>query len=118
MSGSGGGGGYDYQADAFALIASYALAEQPFQMTRSGPTELVIRIRRGGDVNCGQAKPCSSSFAAEASMHPKVYLDLYNVCFSNPGKSTSLLHPVQVGMRRRAWPISQRVRVLTSNTSS
>ncbi|MDQ1728887.1 MAG: hypothetical protein QOD33_1012 [Pyrinomonadaceae bacterium] len=29
MSGSGGGGGYDYQADAFALIASYALAEQP-----------------------------------------------------------------------------------------
>lgn len=43
-------------------------------------------IRRGGDVNCGQAKPCSSSIAAEASMYPKVYLDLYNVCFSNPGK--------------------------------
>jgi len=43
-------------------------------------------IRRGGDVNCGQTKPCSSSFAAEASMYPKVYLDLYNVCFSNPGK--------------------------------
>ncbi|HEX8145870.1 MAG TPA: M23 family metallopeptidase [Pyrinomonadaceae bacterium] len=43
-------------------------------------------IRRGGDVNCGQARPCSSSIAAEAGMYPKVYLDLYNVCFSNPGK--------------------------------
>jgi hypothetical protein len=29
MSGSGGGGGYDYQADAFASVASYALAKQP-----------------------------------------------------------------------------------------
>lgn len=43
-------------------------------------------IRRGGDVNCGQTKACSSSIAVEASMYPKVYLDLYNVCFSNPGK--------------------------------
>lgn len=43
-------------------------------------------IRRGGDVNCGQSRPCSSSIAAEASMYPKVYLDLYNVCFSNPGR--------------------------------
>ena len=43
-------------------------------------------VRRGGDVNCGLAKPCSSSISAEASMYPKVYLDLYNVCFSNPGK--------------------------------
>lgn len=43
-------------------------------------------ISRGGDTNCGQACPCSSRIAAEASMYPKVYLDLYNVCFSNPGK--------------------------------
>ena len=43
-------------------------------------------IRRGGDTNCGRSKACSSSIAVEASMYPKVYLDLYNVCFSNPGK--------------------------------
>ncbi|MDQ3803561.1 MAG: M23 family metallopeptidase, partial [Acidobacteriota bacterium] len=43
-------------------------------------------IRRGGDVNCGQARACSSSISAEASMYPKVYLDLHNVCFGNPGK--------------------------------
>jgi hypothetical protein len=29
-------------------------------------------IRRGGDLNCGQTKPCSSSIAAEASMYLNV----------------------------------------------
>lgn len=43
-------------------------------------------ISRGFDTNCGQTRPCSSRIAAEASMYPKVYLDLYNVCFNNPGK--------------------------------
>ena len=44
-------------------------------------------IRRGGgEVGCGMAKPCSTSIAAEASLYPDVYLDMHNVCFSNPGK--------------------------------
>ncbi|HET6975298.1 MAG TPA: M23 family metallopeptidase [Pyrinomonadaceae bacterium] len=43
-------------------------------------------ISRGSDTNCGQPRPCSSRIAAEANMYPKVYLDLYNVCFNNPGK--------------------------------
>lgn len=43
-------------------------------------------ISRGTDTNCGQTHPCSSRIAAEAAMYPKVYLDLYNVCFNNPGK--------------------------------
>lgn len=43
-------------------------------------------ISRGSDTNCGQTRPCSSRIAAEASMYPRVYLDLHNVCFSNPGK--------------------------------
>ncbi len=43
-------------------------------------------ISRGTDTNCGQARPCSSRIAAEANLYPKVYLDLYNVCFNNPGK--------------------------------
>jgi Membrane proteins related to metalloendopeptidases len=43
-------------------------------------------ISRGSDTNCGQTRPCSSRIAVEANMYPKVYLDLYNVCFNNPGK--------------------------------
>lgn len=44
-------------------------------------------IRRGSDlVGCGMTKPCSTSIAAEASLYPDVYLDMHNVCFSNPGK--------------------------------
>lgn len=43
-------------------------------------------ISRGADTNCGQARPCSSRIAAEASLYPRVYLDIYNVCYSNPGK--------------------------------
>jgi hypothetical protein len=29
---------------------------------------------------------CAEERAAEASMYPKIYLDLDNICFSNPGK--------------------------------
>jgi murein DD-endopeptidase MepM/ murein hydrolase activator NlpD len=43
-------------------------------------------IRRGGNTNCGRSRLCSSNFAAEASLYPRVFLDLYNVCLSNPGK--------------------------------
>jgi murein DD-endopeptidase MepM/ murein hydrolase activator NlpD len=43
-------------------------------------------ISRGFDTPCGQTRPCSSRIAVEANMYPKVYLDLYNVCFNNPGK--------------------------------
>lgn len=43
-------------------------------------------IRRGGTTNCGLAKPCSSSFAAEAEYYQSVFLDMYNVCPTSFGK--------------------------------
>lgn len=43
-------------------------------------------IRRGGNTNCGQRRPCSSSIAADASMYGKVYLDLYNHCSTGAGR--------------------------------
>jgi hypothetical protein len=70
MSGSGGGGGYDYQADAFALIASYALSQQPLdwfdefsdipvaiRVETDGPgDDLKIELREGCPVIEVQAK--------------------------------------------------------------
>lgn len=70
MSGSGGGGGYDYQADAFALIASYALAQQPLDwfdefsdipvaisVETDGPgDDLKVELRQGCPVIEVQAK--------------------------------------------------------------
>ncbi len=43
-------------------------------------------IARGGLTNCGARAPCSSNIAAEANLYKTVYLDMYNQCFSNPGK--------------------------------
>lgn len=49
MSGSGGGGGYDYQADAFALVASYALAEQPLSwFSDLSDIPFAISVETGG----------------------------------------------------------------------
>lgn len=70
MSGSGGGGGYDYQADTFALIASYGLAQQPLDwfdeftdipvaisVETNGPgDDLRVELRHGGPVIEVQAK--------------------------------------------------------------
>jgi len=52
MSGSGGGGGYDYQADAFASVASYALAEQPlgwFSDLSDIPVAISVETGGAGD---------------------------------------------------------------------
>lgn len=52
MSGSGGGSGYNYQADAFAFIASYALAGRPINWRGRAddvPIAVATETRLAGD---------------------------------------------------------------------
>ena len=52
MSGSGGASGYDYQADAFALIASFLLAGQPLNLggdPNDVPTAILMETGEAGD---------------------------------------------------------------------
>ncbi len=43
-------------------------------------------IWRNGTVSCGLPKDCSAEIAAEADMYKYVYIQLENVCVSNPAK--------------------------------
>jgi hypothetical protein len=48
MSGSGGGAGYDYQADAFAYVASYVIAGKALNLGgRTDDVPVVIRMETG-----------------------------------------------------------------------
>ena len=53
FGGSAGGGGYDYQAEAYALVAAKILAEEGLNWPETGRDRVPISVRmetgRGGD---------------------------------------------------------------------
>jgi hypothetical protein len=53
FGGSAGGGGYDYQAEAYALVAAKILAEEGLNWPETGCDRVPVSVRvetgRGGD---------------------------------------------------------------------
>ena len=53
FGGSAGGGGYDYQAEAYALVAAKILAEESLNWPETGCDRVPVSVRmetgRGGD---------------------------------------------------------------------
>src|ERR1043166_510536 len=87
-------------------------------ITRSGSTESLIPTFIAGTMSIADKPKLAAAVAAEASMHPKIYLDLYNLFVSAiRTRSISLPQPAQTGAIQRVCLTAQQVKVLTSNTS-